>query len=184
MKIAGAMCFVTLMLSGVTLGKPVTPQKVSVEQSLSHEIRCVLGVEERTWTRKGPTVIHIQLENLRGRSLDFVTTPTLYLTNQQVSYWAPTDITQNKALDIRQHVFGGGSAVSIKPVPLKVHLNEYSKAEFVVDAAKTKWDREISSVWPSLSLSALLPGTYSLRLDLSDAAGNLVRSNQVKVSLK
>jgi hypothetical protein len=144
----------------------------------------VLSVDAVPWKQIGPALIHIRLENLTDKDLDLLTEPTLYLTNARTDYWSPTDIVQNKALDIRRRPIANGKAVSIEPVPLKVHLEKHSLSDFQVDAAKTKWDKEISSIWPSLLLGTLPPGQYSLRLELSDTAGNLVKSKEVKVSLE
>jgi hypothetical protein len=178
---------VTLILALVTptaiVGYPVPQQKETFEQPLSREVSCVLTADSQARKQHRPALIFVRLENLSDRDLDLVTVPTLYLRNADVTYWAPTDIIQNRALDTRKLAFGN-EAVSIKPVPLKVHLDKHGSSVFQVDGAKTKWEREISSLWPSLCLSALRPGLYSLRLELSDTSGNLIKSNEVKVALE
>jgi hypothetical protein len=178
------MLLLALVVPDAIVGAPAPQQKQSVDQPPSHEVRCVLSVDAVPWKQTGPALIHIRLENLTDKDLDLLTEPTLYLTNARTDYWSPTDIVQNKALDIRRRPIANGKAVSIEPVPLKVHLEKHSLSDFQVDAAKTKWDKEISSIWPSLLLGTLPPGQYSLRLELSDTAGNLVKSKEVKVSLE
>jgi hypothetical protein len=122
------------------------------------------------------------LENLTGHDLDLKTIPEFYLQGVQETYTSPTDIVQNKPIDIKRVSIKDG-VDGLEPVPLTIHLDKQGGSTFEVDAAKTKWDREISSVWPSRSLRSLLPGPYSLRLEFEDAAGRLVRSNEVKVVL-
>jgi len=166
------------------VGYPVPQQKQSIAQARSTEVVCVLGVEAVRWKQNGPALVHIRLENLTDKELDLLTEPTLYLTNAETDYWSPTDIVQNKALDIRRRPIANGKAVSIEPVALNVHLEKHSSFDFQVDAAKTKWDKEISSIWPSFSLGTLPPGPYSLRLELVETAGKLVKSNEVTVLLE
>jgi hypothetical protein len=118
-------------------------------------------------------MVHIRLENLTDEDLDLAIAPSLYLTNAEDTYWSPVDILRNKAFDI-QH----------KQAPLKVHLDKHNASAFKVDAANTKWAREISCCLPSQSLGTVPPNPYSLRLDFFDTAGKLVRSNEVTVLLE
>jgi hypothetical protein len=181
---AALTIFLSLITPDAVVGYPALQQRQSIEQPPSHDVRCVLSIGPAPWQQNGPALVHIQLENLTDEILDLLTEPTFYLTNARTDYWSPTDIVQNKALDIRRTVIAKGKAVSIEPVPLKVHLVKHGLSDFQVDAAKTKWDKEISPIWPSFSLGTIPPGRYSLRLELSDTAGELVRSNEVTVLLE
>jgi hypothetical protein len=183
MKTALLVFFLVFVTPYAAVGNPAL-QKSPLEQAVSQEIRCVLSIDKPAWERTGPALVRIRLENLTNRDLELTTIPTFYLSNQQVTYWSPTDIARNKELSTQRQTLGKGKVTSIRPVPLKVSVRKYSTAEFVVDAARTKWQQDILSVWPSLSLGTLLAGSYSLRLELSDTAGKLVRSNQVGISLE
>jgi len=166
-----------------TVGYSVPQQpRALFQQQLSNDVRCVVTVEMAAWKQNKPALIHVRLENLTDRDLDFDTVPTLYLKNVESTYWSPTDILRNKALDVRRRLDKMGAEESIEPIPLKLHLDKHSSSVFEVDAAKTKWDREISSTWPNSSLDALPLDPYRLRLEL-DEGGSLIRSNEVKVSL-
>jgi hypothetical protein len=177
------MLLLALVAPDATVGYPVLQQPRPFEQRLSNDVRCVVTVETAIWKQDEPALIHIRLENLTDRDLDFDTVPTLYLKNAESTYWSPTDILRNKALDVRrQPLDKKAAAESIEPISLKVHLDKHGSSVFEVDAAKTKWALEISSVWPNSPLRALPRDPYRLRLEL-DEGGSLVRSNEVKVSL-
>lgn len=177
-----AIVLLPLIKPDAILSNPV--QQQLVERPLSHDVRCVIRVNAASWKQSGHALVYIRLENLTDRDLDLRTVPSLYLANAENTYWSPVDILQNKPLDVRKEPIGNGELVSIEPVPLNVHLGKHSSSEFQIDAAETKWDREISSVWPSFSLRSVRLGSYSLRLELSDTVGSMVRSNEVRVSLE
>jgi hypothetical protein len=178
-----AMLLSALIAPDATVGYPV-PQKPRVfEQQLSNDVRCVITVDTAIWKQDEPALIHIRLENLTDRDLDFDTVPSLYLKNVENTYWSPTDILRNKALDVRRQPLDKKAvAESIEPISLKVHLDKYGSSVFEVDAAKTKWASEISSIWPNSPLRTIPRNPYRLRLEL-DEGGSLIRSNEVKVSL-
>ena len=184
MKTIALLVFFLVFVTPYAAGGNRAPQKPPLEQAVSQEIRCVLHIDNFHWEGRGPALIRIRLENLTSRSLKLRIIPTLYLSNWRVTYWSPTDIVQNKALTTLRQTFGNGKVMSIKPVPLKVSLKKYGTAEFLVDAARTKWAQNISSLWPSHSLDALEAGRYQLWLDFSDTAGNLVRSDTIALSLE
>jgi hypothetical protein len=124
------------------------------------------------------------LENLTDRDLKFKTFPELHLSFLNYGnywsphagdYWAPTDIVANKPLETRSVDIGG-----IQPVPIKIRLTKNSATVFQVDAANTHWAQTISSIWPSVSLRAITPGSYLLRLEF-EIGGSLVRSNGIKI---
>jgi hypothetical protein len=178
-----AMLWSALIAPDATGGYPVPQQPRLFEQQVSNEVRCVVTVETAIWKQDEPALIHIRLENLTDKDLDFETVPTLYLKNVQDTYWSPTDILRNQALDVRRRPFGKKAAAErIEPISMKVHLDKHGSSVFEVDAAKTNWAREISSIWPKNSLRALPREPYRLRLEL-DEGGSLVRSNEVKVTL-
>jgi hypothetical protein len=177
------MLSLALIAPDATVGYPVPQQPRLFEQQLSSDVRCVITVETAIWKQDEPAPIHIRLENLTDRDLDFDTVPTLYLKNAWNTYWSPSDILRNKALDVKRRPLDKKAAAeSIEPISLKVHLDKHGSSGFDVDAAKTKWAREISSIWPNNSLRALPRESYRLRLEMHEG-GSLVRSNEVKVSL-
>jgi hypothetical protein len=177
-----AILWLVLMATNATVSYSVPQRPRLFEQQLSSDVRCVVEVEKAMWKQDEPALIRVRLENLTDRDLDFDTVPTLYLKNVGNTYWSPTDLLRNKALNIRRHFDKTGAAESIEPIPLKLHLDKHSSSVFEVDAAKTKWGREISSTWPNSSIRALPLEPYQLRLEL-DEGGSTVRSNEVKISL-
>jgi hypothetical protein len=171
---AALTIFLALIMADAVVGDPAPQPWHFYKQPLSHEVRCFLSVDAAVWKRNGPAMVHIQLENLTDKDLDLAITPSLYLTNaEEDTYWSPVDFLRNRAFDIQR-----------KQAPLKMHLDKQSSSYFKVDAANTKWAKEISCCWPSQSLGTVPPSRYSLRLELSDTAGNLVRSNEVTVLLE
>ena len=171
---AALTIFLALIMADAVVGDPAPQQWHFYKQPLSHEVRCFLSVDAAVWKHNGPAMVHMRLENPTDKDLDLAITPSLYLTNaEEDTYWSPVDILRNRAFDIQR-----------KQAPLKMHLDKQSSSYFKVDAANTKWAKEISCCWPSQSLGTVPPSRYSLRLELSDTAGNLVRSNEVTVLLE
>jgi hypothetical protein len=169
-------------------GRAASQQVAPLAQLLSPDVRCSITVPNSLWEQDGPALISVRLENITDVDLEFETSPTLYLTSAErtpwshMDYWAPTDIVRNKPLAIRTQHVDGKAAEAIEPVPLKLRLAKRAFSMFQVDAAKTHWAPDISSVWPTDSLHAVIPGPYVLRLEL-EVAGKLVRSNEVRVSV-
>ena len=152
--------------------------------SRSPDVRCVLTVPTSFWKGDGPLSTHVRLDNLTDADLDIEIVPEFYLKGSGDEYSSLIDFVHNRALDDRRKPIGGGAAVSIEAVPIRLHLKKHRSSTFQVDLEKGKWDRTISSVWPSFPLRALPPDSYLLRLEFSDASGRLVRSNEVTVTLQ
>jgi len=169
--------FFVLITIGLTLDVD-SQQKKAIEADGPAEVRCVLQVDNRSWRPGSPAEISVRLENLTDRDLVFKTAPEFQLTSARGDCWAPTDIVDNKPIETREVGIGG-----LRPVPIKLRLAKNSASVFQIDAAKTHWERTISSIWPSGSLGTILPGPYLLRLEFM-VNGNQIRSNGLKIEIE
>jgi len=173
------MLSLLLIVPDAAVGYPVPQQRHLFERPLSRDVRCVLAVDPPPWKPDRPASVYIRLENRTDAALELKIVPELYLRNFEGTYYSLADIVQNKALE----PIAKGEVEDI--VPVSVHLDKNSSATFRVDAARTKWDKEISAMrWPSLSLATLPQGPYWLRVEFFDPAGTLVKSNEVRVMLE
>jgi hypothetical protein len=110
-----------LIAPDATIGYPVPQRPRLFEQRVSDDVRCVVTVETAIWKQDEPALIHIRVENLTDRDLDFETVPTLYLKDVWNTYWLPSDILRNKALDVKRRPLDKKAAAeSIEPISLKV----------------------------------------------------------------
>jgi hypothetical protein len=175
-----AMLFLLLIVPHAAVANPLPQQRHPFEQPLSRDVRCVLAVDPPPWKPDHPASVYIRLENRTDTALDLKIVPELYLRNfQEGTYYSLADIVQNKALEPTAK----GEVEDI--VPVNIHLDKNSSSTFRVDAAKTKWGKDISALhWPSLSLATLPQGPYWLRLEFFDSANTLVKSNEVRVMLE
>jgi len=178
---ASAVVLLALGTLEVLTAQSLLKQGGVLEPPLSQEVRCVLRVDSTPWKQMGPAPIEVRVENLADRDLDLRTVPRFYLTSPMATYSSPTDIVRNRSLVTPHQSKPGDEMVGSKPMPLKLHLNKRSSPVFQVDAAKTTWARSPLR-WPG-PLRYVAPGPYSLRLEFS-AGGELVRSNEVKVSVE
>jgi hypothetical protein len=57
------------------------------------------------------------------------------------------------------------------------------KHKFRIDARNALWDKEISSIWPSLTLfNAVKPGVYDLQMVLK-TGGGIAKSKEVTIQI-
>jgi hypothetical protein len=175
------MLYFVLIVPNVAVCIPVLPQRHLFEEPLSQDVSCLLTVDPPPWKADRAAKVYIRLENRTNTAVDLEIVPELYLRNfLEGTYYSPADIVQNKAFE---HVANGrlGNLALVN-----IHLNRNSSSTFRIDAAKLKWDMEISAVIgpPSRSLAALPRGPYWLRLQVFDRNGKLVKSNEVRVMLE
>jgi hypothetical protein len=172
-----------VVLSGVLLPLGVHGRPQSERAHLtSTAVRCVLAVDDRLWKGDEPALVNVSLENLTDNNLNLKVIPEFFLKGPE-EYSAPTDSAHNGPIGVKEKPIGKGGAIGIRPIKLRLHLNKRSTSTFEVDAAMTKWDRVISSVWPSRLLGSLRAGRYLLYLEFEDTEGKIVRSNGVAVGL-
>jgi hypothetical protein len=149
----------------------------------SNTVRCALTAGNRAWEKSEPAVVTVKIENLTSKELNLKIIPEFFLKGDG-EYSAPTDVVHDRPIAFQKTLIGKQGPAAMRPVELGLHLNARSTLTFEIDAAKTKWARTISSVWPSQPLSAVPSGQYSLRLEFDDAEGRTVRSNGITVTLQ
>jgi hypothetical protein len=160
------------------------------QEAPSPEVNCILSVDTHRWQLGQPALVTIVLANRAGAALELSAVPILNIVPKPGerranagSYWAPVDIMANRALATDRQTLDGTKAVSIKPRPLKLHLDARGTSTFRIDANAVLWDMQVSSRWPALSFSgAVQPGDYAVNLELRGDAG-AVRCNQVDVQI-
>jgi hypothetical protein len=159
-------------------------------QETPPDVRCTLSVDTHRWRPGRPAIVSIALANRAGAALELDAVPVLNIVPKPGerranagAYWAPVDIVANRPLDTDRQTLDGTTAVSIKPKPLKLHLDARGTAAFRIDANAVLWDMQVSSRWPALSFSqAVRPGDYAVSLELREGAG-AVRCTQVDIRI-
>lgn len=140
-----------------------------------NSVQCELAVENSKWTKDADTVVRVHLRNLADVPAELSVRPTLYLGTKQeksgqpiFAYWGPLDLKADAPIAENQK-------------PQTVQLDGKGEAEFVLHAAKLRWDRIISSMWPHHELFEFIPrGQYSIYLELN----RTLKSNTVAVSIE
>jgi hypothetical protein len=163
---------------------------IRAQEAPPPDVRCTLSVDTHRWQPGQPAIVTIVLANRAGAALELGAVPILNIVPKPGerranagSYWAPVDIVANRALDTDRQTLDGTKAVSIKPRPLKLHLDARGTSTFKIDANAVLWDMQVSSRWPAFSFSdAVQPGDYSVSLELGGDAG-AVRCSQVDVQI-
>jgi hypothetical protein len=148
-------------------------------------IGCSLSTAVQPWQSGMPAIVSIQLKNDEGAPVDLDVVPYFSLESKsRGAYTSPVDIVANRPLSTNQEQIDGGAGVSIKAIPLHLHLDTGESAAFKVDANKTKWDDEFSAKWPSLPFAKVVrPGTYSLSLKLWVGEDSL-ECNKIEVRIQ
>lgn len=163
---------------------------IRAQEAQPPEVSCTLSVDTHRWQLGQPAIVTIGLANRAGTALELSAAPILNIVPKPGerranagSYWAPVDIVANRALATDRQALDGTKAVSIKPRPLKLHLDARGTSTFRIDANVVLWDMQVSSRWPALSFSqAVQPGDYAVSLELRGDAG-AVRCSQVDVQI-
>jgi hypothetical protein len=180
-----AVPFLALVLLGGASGFAAWAQETPPPDA-----RCTLSVDTHRWKLGEPAIISITLANRTGAALELDAVPVLNIVPKPGArranagaYWAPVDVVANRPLDTDRQTLDGTTAVSIKPKPLKLHLDARGTSTFRIDANAVLWDMQVSSRWPALSFSqAVQPGDYAVSLELREGAG-AVRCTQVDVQI-
>jgi hypothetical protein len=166
--------------------------QVEIEKTVrfTHAISCDIQIEHPEWNRTVEDVVLVKIENLTDNPLGVEVVPVLHLSSRTSNgtgdrFWAPVDLFHNGPLTTERHLLDArGNAVAIKPRPIRLQFrNKGQVLTFRIDARNALWDKEISSVWPSLKLfSTVKTGIYELQMELETSDGN-ARSKEVTIHI-
>lgn len=167
-------CCLAIVLSLLSQSVARAQTRVEEHRKTNSSLRCTIEVQNPVWSPTTPAIVRVKVENLSDGALEVRIRPILHLSSktsntERDKYWAPVDLLRDAPLDINRHpVDQKGTAIAIKPIPITLAFNSKAQSfNFSIDAQRVRWDKEISSVWPSRELFATVDaGTYNLRLVL------------------
>jgi hypothetical protein len=141
----------------------------------SSQIKCTIRTSDLTWRTEtvGTTVlVVIQCQGTSG----FTVMPSLHLVPlprqsgpDQGEYWAPFNLT---------------TGASTKKWQVVSPTTETHTRSVRLPPTKLRWASTKSSVWPFQEFTkTVLPGRYSLHVELEVSGGKTVSSNEIKITV-
>ncbi len=171
-----------LGILAVLLVRQAPAQQPPVLPKVSPSVSCRISVDQVKWVSAADTTIHVQLLPASGyqTTLDVAPVLRLYAPAQKTweqpkSYWAPADLNTDAPAAIKNR----SGSITRRPQVLVV---KSPSTEFTLHASNLKWDKEISSIWPSFGLfGTVLPGEYRLEFSIGSVA--VGKCNPVVITL-
>lgn len=155
------------------------------QRATANHLKCILILDNPRWSEPADTRIRVRVVNVSDEPIELRTFPVFYLQSQTakpwqvLDYWGPADLRAGAPAPVVTSDLNGGHSISPQPQILRFEPN--GESEFVVHATNLKWDKQISSVWPSFQFfKCVQGGTYKLYLEL----GHGLRSNHVFVAVE
>lgn len=137
----------------------------------SHGLKCAISVPKPRWSKDGPAMVSVLVQNVSGTKVDWRTIPAFRLDD---SCWGPVDLAK-----------GGRASPANSRSTISLNPGEILRCD--VDLAKLRWDRVESSIWPAKKLYSLVPpGKYSLGLNIEitgEEKPRWVRSGKIPITV-
>ncbi len=184
-----------LVLLGCQIVLPYINVRGQNSRVFADRIKCSIVVESNSLSRRKPSYVLIQIENISDNDIDFRARYSFYLKSKVAtspdysrrgdSYWSPAGIVNKEG----QFVIVPHALKAIKPgesyqLPNDLVLLRKGETKLIkVDLTQFPWNDRILSGWPTGNSFAHIPkGSYFLEFEIKTNKEE-VKSNQVEVSL-
>jgi hypothetical protein len=143
------------------------------ETSAAEDIVCKISSTKSVWQQNKPAMVVIELVNRTKKRFSLKVVPELVLRpidspkEGSRGYWSPVDIVENHPLRTKQEIVAERGLAAIMAQPIDLRREADTMIRYKVDAAGTKWEKHISSLWPANGLYRSVPaGKYILSMEM------------------
>jgi hypothetical protein len=170
----GKISFLVLLLLVFILGCQTERESSTQNRTWgepSNGLRCSIAVEETRWSKEGPALVSVIIENVSEGKVDLETIPSFTLNEMQ--FLCPVDI-------VRGEYELPPNARSI------INLDSNALIDARIDVSNLKWGVGFSATWPDNSFYIVTPGRYKLRMDIEVVSSGLpewIRSNEIEIDI-
>jgi hypothetical protein len=183
----GKISFLVLLLLVFILGCQTERESITYQGRSwgepSNGLRCSIAVEETSWSKVGPALVSVIIENVSEGKVNLKTIPSFtlkedsmflsYTLLNELQFYCPVDIVRGE--------------YALPPnARSTISLDRGALINARIDVSKLKWGMGSAATWPDNSFYLVSPRRYKLRMDIEIVDGGLpkwIRSNEIEVDI-